>query len=211
MNSLSILTISFASLSLLSLVFLHFLSPEFKPSWRMISEYAMGRHKWLVTTFFVCWGLSSIFLSLLLWNKVNTVWGTVGVILLFISSIGEIMGGLFDVNHKHHGLAFLLGVPTLPAAAMLIGYDLIRTPGLEGQASSIVLSSHATWISLVLMGASMAIMFAGFKKAGILMGPNVQPPKTVPPGVIALAGYANRLLVICDVGWLIIIAENYTN
>jgi hypothetical protein len=94
---------------------------------------------------------------------------------------------------------------------MLIGYDLIRTPGLEGQASSIVLSSHATWISLVLMGASMAIMFAGFKKAGILMGPNVQPPKTVPPGVIALAGYANRLLVICDVGWLIIIAENYTN
>jgi hypothetical protein len=211
MNSLSILTISFASLSLLSLVFLHFLSPEFKPSWRMISEYAMGRHKWLVTSFFLCWGLSSIFLSLLLWNKVNTVWGTIGVILLFISSIGEIMGGLFDVNHKHHGLAFLLGVPTLPAAAMLIGYDLIRTPGLEGQASSIVLSSHATWISLVLMGASMAIMFAGFKKAGILVGPNVQPPKTVPPGVIALAGYANRLLVICDVGWLIIIAENYTN
>src|SRR5688572_12042353 len=134
MNSLSILTISFASLSLLSLVILHFLSPEFKPSWRMISEYAMGRHKWLVTSFFVCWGLSSIFLSLLLWNKVNTAWGTLGVILLFISSIGEVMGGLFDVNHKHHGLAFLLGVPTLPTAALLIGYDLIRTPGFEEQA-----------------------------------------------------------------------------
>jgi Protein of unknown function (DUF998) len=211
MNSLSLLTISFAGLSLLSLVILHFLSPEFKPSWRMISEYAMGKHKWLVTSFFVCWGLSSIFLSLLLWNKVNTVWGTVGVTLLFISSIGEIMGGLFDVNHKHHGLAFLLGIPTLPAAALLIGYDLIRTPGFEEQASSIVMSSHAPWISLVVMGASMAIMIAGFKKAGILMGPNVQPPKTVPPGVVALAGYANRLLVVCYVGWLIIIAENYTS
>jgi hypothetical protein len=135
----------------------------------------------------------------------------VGVILLFISSIGEIMGGLFDVNHKHHGLAFLLGVPTLPFAALLIGYDLIHTPGMEEHASSIVLSSHAPWISLVVMGASMAVMFSGFKKAGIPVGPNEAPPKAVPPGVIAVAGYANRLLVICYVGWLIVIAGNYTN
>ncbi|HEX6891938.1 MAG TPA: DUF998 domain-containing protein [Chryseolinea sp.] len=211
MHPLSFLTISFASLSLICLAVLHFVSPEFKPSWRMISEYAMGRHKKLITSFFVCWGLSSIFLSLLLWSKVNTVWGTVGVLLLFISAIGEIMGGLFDVNHKHHGLAFLLGVPTLPAAALFIGYDLIRTPEIEEQALSIVLSSHAPWISLIVMGASMAIMFAGFKKAGILMGPNVKPPDDVPPGVVALAGYANRFLVLCYVGWLIIIAANYTN
>ena len=43
------------------------------------------------------------------------------------------------------------------------------------------------------------------------MGSNVKPPKTVPAGVIAIAGYANRLLVICYVGWLIIIAGNYNN
>ncbi|HEX6223920.1 MAG TPA: hypothetical protein VFZ52_05900, partial [Chryseolinea sp.] len=134
-----------------------------------------------------------------------------GVILLFISSIGEIMGGLFDVNHKHHGLAFLLGIPTLPAAALLIGYDIIRTPGVADNTSAILWLSHAPWISLVAMGASMAIMFAGFKKAGIVMGPNEAPPKDVPPGVIAIAGYANRLLVICYVGWLIIIAGNYYN
>jgi len=211
MSTLGFLTIASAAMSLLSLIVLHFVSPEFKPSWRMISEYAMGKHKAVLTTFFFCWGLSSMFLSLLLWNKVTTTWGTVGVILLFISSIGEIMGGLYDVNHKHHGLAFLLGIPTLPVAALLIGYDLIRTPGMEENASSIVLSSHAPWISLVAMGASMAIMIVGFKRAGIMVGPNVKPPKTVPPGVIAIAGYANRLLVICYVGWLIIIAGNYNN
>ena len=82
---------------------------------------------------------------------------------------------------------------------------------MEENASSIVLSSHAPWISLVAMGASMAIMIVGFKRAGIIVGPNVKPPKTVPPGVIAIAGYANRLLVICYVGWLIIIAGNYNN
>jgi len=211
MSTLGILTISSAALSLLALVVLHFVSPEFKPSWRMISEYAMGKHKGTLTMFFFCWGLSSIFLSLLLWNKVTTIWGTVGVILLFTSAIGEIMGGLFDVKHKHHGLAFLLGIPTLPVAALLVGYDLIHAPGMEENASSIVLSSHAPWISFVVMGASMAIMFAGFKKAGIPMGPNAEPPETVPPGVVAIAGYANRLLVICYVGWLIIIAGNYSN
>jgi hypothetical protein len=209
MNSLPIVTIFFAALSLVCLLILHFVSPEFKPSWRMISEYAMGKYKGLLTTFFITWGLSSIFLSILLWSKVTTGWGIAGVVLLFVSSIGEIMGGLFDVKHKHHGLAALLGVPTLPFAALLIGYNLIQTPVTETYA--ILVSSHATWISFVLMGITMAIMMSGFKNSGVPMGPNAEPPKSVPPGVIALAGYANRLLVICYVGWLIVIAGSYTN
>jgi hypothetical protein len=210
MSVLALLTISCAALSLLCLLMLHFVSPEFKPSWRMISEYAMGKHKGLLTCFFVFWGLSSIFLSLLLWSRVTTVWGKVGVMLLFVSAIGEIMGGLFDVKHKHHGLAALLGVPTLPIAAMLIGYSIVQTADWQSQSSSILISSHANWISFVLMGITMAIMMTGFKNSGIQMGPNMEPPKSVPPGVIAIAGYANRLLVVCYVGWLIIIA-NYTN
>ena len=174
----------------------------------MISEYALGKHKRILTTFFLTWGASTILLSILLWTKVTSPWGTVGVILLFVSGIGGIMGGLFDVKHKHHGLAALLGVPTLPIAALLVGYNLIQNSPVD-QALQILISSHSTWISFVIMGATMAIMMAGFKNSGIPMGPNAEPPESVPPGVIALAGYANRLLVICDVGWLIVIAGNY--
>jgi hypothetical protein len=119
------------------------------------------------------------------------------------------MGGLFDVKHKHHGLAALLGVPTLPIAALLIGYNLIQNSPLEIQPSQILISSHSTWISFVIMGITMAIMMSGFKNSGIPMGPNAEPPKAVPSGVIALAGYANRLLVVCYVAWLIVIAGNY--
>ena len=186
---------------------LHFVSPEFKPSWRMISEYALGKHKGILTAFFITWGLSSILLSVFLWSRVTSAWGTVGVILLFISSIGGIMGGLFDVKHKHHGLAALLGVPTLPIAALLIGYNLTQTP--DTNPAVVLASSHATWISFVIMGITMAVMISGFKNSGIPMGPNAEPPKFVPPGVIALAGYANRLLVICYVGWLIVVAGSY--
>jgi hypothetical protein len=42
MEILAVLTIVSGSLSLLCLLALHFVSPEFQPSWRMISEYALG-------------------------------------------------------------------------------------------------------------------------------------------------------------------------
>ncbi len=196
-------------LSLLSLLVLHVVSPEYHSSWRMISEYALGQNKWLITAFFFLWGISSLLLSLLLWNVVTTWWGRLGVLLLFVSAVGEIMGGLFDVKHSLHGLAFALGVPTLPVAALLIGYDLASVESWNAQRSTILLSAHSTWISLVVMAIAMGIMFAGLKKAGITMGPNAEPLERMPDGVIALGGYANRLLVVCYVGWLLVIARAY--
>jgi small-conductance mechanosensitive channel len=71
---LATIVIIFSVLSLLCLLILHFVSPEFKPSWRMISEYALGKHKWLVTSFFIFWGLASIILALVLWSEVSSTW-----------------------------------------------------------------------------------------------------------------------------------------
>ncbi len=206
METTALLSLLCGVLSLLCLLILHLISPEFKPSWRMISEYALGQYKWLITAFFLLWGASSIFLSLFLWNVVTTTWAKVGVIFLFISGIGEIMGGLFDVKHKWHGLAFLLGVPSLPIAALLIGYNVINMPQWNGNSATILLSSHATRISVIVMAVAMVVMTSGFKKAGIPMDQHSAPPEKVPDGVIAWAGYANRLLVFCYIFWLIIIS-----
>src|SRR5688572_29769801 len=158
MDTLAILTITTAILSLICLLILHFISPEFKPGWRMISEYALGKHKWILTSFFLLWGLSSICLSILLWDVVSSPLAKIGILFLVISGIGEIMGGLFDVNHKHHGLAFLLGVPALPVAALIMGYHLKNLEGWSDHASAIILSSHSTWISLIIMAVAMAVM-----------------------------------------------------
>ena len=205
MELLFVLSLLCGALALLSLSALHVVSPEFQPSWHMISEYALGKYKILITSFFLLWGASSIFLALALWNSMNTTWATIGLVLLLVSAVGEIMGGLFDVKHKLHGFSFLLGVPSLPIAAMLIGYQLIEQANWADNSSLLLFASHATWISLVIMGIAMVVMMSGFKKSGIPMGPDVPPPQSVPPGVIALAGYANRLLVICYVGWLMMV------
>ncbi len=48
MDTVALFTITTGILSLLCLQILHVVSPEFKPGWRMISEYALGKHKWLI-------------------------------------------------------------------------------------------------------------------------------------------------------------------
>ncbi len=207
---LAYLTLGSGLLSLLSLLILHFVSPEYKPSWRMISEYALGRHKWLITSFFVLWSLSTFFLVLLLWNQVGGIWARIALILLLVSGIGEFMGGAFDIKHKLHGLAFSLGVPTLPIAALILSYQLIRQDTWSIHKSSILYSAHATWISLILMAVTMIVMISGFKKAGIPMGPDIEPPESVPAGVIAVSGYANRILVFCYILWLLVVAKIYS-
>lgn len=206
METLALLSLASGVLALVCLLILHVVSQEYQPSWRMISEYAMGKHKWLITSFFYLWGLSSALLSILLWNVTTSGWAMLGVVLLFVSAIGEVMGGLFDVKHKLHGLAFLLGVPALPIAALLLGHHLSQVENWQQHATILLVFSHATWISLVLMAVAMGVMISGFKKAGIVMDQNAEPPKEVPAGVVALAGYANRLLVLAYVLWLLVVA-----
>jgi Protein of unknown function (DUF998) len=204
------LVILFSVLSLLRLLTLHFVSPEYKPSWRMISEYALGKYKWLITTFFYLWGVASIILSTLLWSEVSSTWGKIGVILVLISGIGAFMGGLFDLKHKNHGLSFMLGTPTLPIGALIICYHLISMDKWQNNETAILYSTHSLWISFILMAISMVVLMSGYKKTGLPMGPGVEPPKALPKGVIGVNGYFNRLLVFCYILWLVVMA-NFIN
>lgn len=207
MESLPIIVIFSSLLSILSLLILHFVSPEFKPSWRMISEYALGKNKWLITSFFVFWGAANMLLSLRLWSEVNGAWPAIGVLLVFISGIGAFMGGLFDVKHKLHGLSFMLGIPTLPIGSLLICYHLIAMSQWQVHKTEILWSTHSIWVSVILMAASMMLLMNGYKKSGMPMGPGVEPPKELPKGVIGINGYFNRILVMCYLLWLITMSK----
>ena len=210
MNSLSIFansTIAFGVISILCLLTLHFTSPEFKPNFRMVSEYALGKHKWLLTMFFLCWGLCSISSGFMLWNVVTTGWAKFGVVLLFVTGIGAIMGGLFDVQHKLHGLAFGIGLPFLPIGALLISYHLIQKTAWQNHSTLLLLSGHAIWISLILMAVAMVLLFSSLKANGIALGPDAAPMSELPKGVIGINGWANRLLVLCYIAYPILIAK----
>jgi hypothetical protein len=200
-------TIALGIIAILCLLALHFTSTEFKPSFRMISEYALGKHKWLLTVFFLCWGLCCISAGLMLWNVVSSGWAKFGVILLFVTGIGAIMGGLFDVQHKLHGLSFGIGVPFLPIGALLISYHLIKKAEWQNHSASLLLSSHSIWISLILMAVSMFLLFSSLKANGIAYGPDAPPFSELPKGVIGVNGWANRLLVLCYILYPVLTAK----
>ena len=210
MKTISLLansTITFGIISILSLIALHFVSSEIKPNFRMFSEYALGKHKWLITLFFICWGLCSMTSALMLWSIVSSGWSKFGVLLVFITGIGAIMGGLFDVQHKLHGLSFGIGVPFLPIGALIITYHLLKNPDWQNNSFALLLSSHSIWISLLLMASSMFLLFSGLKSAGVVYGPDAPPLTDLPKSVIGISGWANRLLVLCYLGFPILTAK----
>ena len=91
----------------------------------------------------------------------------------------------------------------------MVSYHLVRSTGWGTFEYIILVSAHLIWISLLLLATSMMVMFSGLKKAGIPVGNEHEPPSYIPEGVIAVAGYTNRFLIICYIGWLILKAYVY--
>jgi hypothetical protein len=182
-------------LTLVLLGALHILSPEFEPSWHMISQYADGDYPWVLTLLFLSWAVSSWALAYALRPRITTKGGKVGLVFLAIAGIGEAMAAVFDINHVLHNMAGNIGIASLPVAAVLISRVLGRAK----------LLAHATWISVVLLGISFAVLMSTF----VASGGDLESAETVPElpdGVIAFVGWANRLLVAVYSAWAAVMA-----
>lgn len=188
--------------SALALFALHILSPQFHPSWRMVSEYANGHHRWVLTVVFLTWALGSFALAFALIPSASGWVGAVGLLVLVLAGVGEAMGGLFDVNHRLHGAAFAIGVPALPVAAILLTIAA-RRAGLNMPIWAAVLPI----VSVAVMAGAMAMLFSSLKAAGITMSANSQPLAALPDGVSAWNGWANRLVFAAYYLWVIVAAK----
>lgn len=191
------------SVAFVSLTILHVVSPEFQPSWRMVSEYANGRHGWLLSMMFGGWGLGSLALAMALGPSASGSLGRFGVAFLVLAGIGEMMAAVFDINHRLHGLAAMIGIPSLPVAAVLITVALRRADGL---AAPPAWAAHLTWISFVLMGGAMVVFMRSLSQAGVDVSAQAGPLATLPAGVTSFVGWANRLLVVAYMTWVVLAA-----
>jgi hypothetical protein len=197
-----------AATTLVILGLLHALSPEFDPSWRMVSEYANGSYGWLLSAMFVCWALSTWLLAYALWPLAHTFAAKLGVLILVIAGLGEAMAAAFDINHPLHMVAAILGMNGLPIAAMLIAVSFGRMGHWREQRRPILWLSNLTWISVVLMSIAMAMFFSELSRAGVQMTPDAKPLTELPPGVTAFGGWANRFLIVVYCAWAIAVAAS---
>jgi hypothetical protein len=185
------LSFAAAAMSLVLLAALHVLSPELDPSWRMVSEYASGNYGWVLALMFLAWALSCVALFFAVKSQIQTIGGKIGLGFLLAAAVGLSMAAIFDVRHDLHGLAALIGIPSLPIAAMLISVSLVRNQAWSSARRWLLWTASLTWISLVLMNAAV---FIGLSQSGGEFGPDV------------LAGWPNRFLMLAYGGWLMIVA-----
>jgi len=190
---------------LLSLASLHLLSPEFDPSWRMVSEYANGQYGWVLSLMFIAWAISSWALAFAIWSQVGTRAGQIGLVFLIAAGIGEAMASVFDINHPLHGLAALIGIGSLPVAALSISVSLGRTEAWFAARKLLLWTANLTWLSILLMAVAFAVLILTYTRAGGDMTAGAAVT-ALPPGVIAFVGWANRLLIFAYCAWVATVA-----
>jgi hypothetical protein len=192
-----------ASLFLALLIVLHVLKPEFDPSWRMISEYEIGRHGWIMQGGFLLWAASCVALFVAMWSQVGTRGGRIGLAFLLVTALGLVLAalGVSDpitaakdqmTGHGHlHGLGAMLGIPSLPIAAVLITLSLRRNQAWLASRRSLLWTAHLTWVCMLMMDAIMIILL---HQNGGKFGPSVA------------IGWPNRLLVVAYCAWMMLVA-----
>jgi hypothetical membrane protein len=197
------LVASVAALVLLAV--LHVLSPEFDPSWRMVSEYALGNYGWVLSLMFVAWALSSWALAFAIWSQIKTVAGRIGLVFLVAAGVGEAMASVFDINHPLHSLAAAIGILSLPVAAMLISTSLARTLTWSAARKMLLWTANLTWVSVLLMVATFILLIVTYNQAG---GDMTSQVAVLPSGVITVVGWANRLLIVVYCVWAMVVARH---
>jgi hypothetical protein len=183
---------------ILLLLILHAVKPEFEPSWRFLSEYAIGRTGWIMALCFQIWALSYIALFMALKDIVATRPGRFGTSLLLVVAASLVVAGLFaqdpvtakseelTLHGSIHGVAATIGIPAIPIAALLISHSLTRNhPQWKSQRKTVLWLAHLTWISLAIM----AIYLIGAVPRAGGFTPDVW------------AGWMNRLVVAADLAW----------
>ena len=191
------------AVSLAALALLHVLSPEYAWSWRMVSEYANGRHAWLLTVVFLGWALGSLALLWALRPLGATTLGKAGLAFLFLAGVGQVMGAAFDINHKLHGPAAIIGIPSLCIAAVLVTVAMSRHDGIVAPP---LWTAHLTWISFALMIGAFALFVSALTRAGVDLSGQAGPLAELPAGVNGYVGWANRLIFASSYLWAVLAA-----
>lgn len=186
--------ISIASVALFVLFLgsLHFLEPEFDPTWRFISEYALGNFGWMMPLAFVAMAASLASVGVAIYSKVRNVVGIIGLVIILLAVIGLFIAASFTTDpiftpHDEltsSGQMHVLGASLdySPLAFLLLSYSLAR---------------HQEWSSVkkwLFLTAIISIMLTiGFMFTIPMDG-------VFGPGIYS--GLVGRFLMLSYLGWL---------
>jgi hypothetical protein len=197
-------SIVFASVFLVILFLLHFLKQELDPTWRMISEYEIGRFGWMMRLAFFCWGVSVLALLITIWPSLQPISGTISrwwfvliVMALFgagifkTDPITDDTNSLVNIIHKICGTIVIL---TFPIAATLAVNSLLHNRSWSVYQGVLILVTVLAWIGMLAFFASIITARIKDPKAGEAGGPHVN------------MGWPNRFNVLTYIIWIVSIS-----
>jgi len=181
---------------------LHVLKPELDPSWRFISEYAIGEYGWIMVLAFFSLALSYVMLFVTLRSQIRSVVGKIGLGLLLVSAAGLAIAGIFTTDPittsqeamttegNLHSLGGTLGF-AMPFAALFVTWSLRRLPEWTVARRWLFWSTGLALIGFLVSFLSLGAMLS---QSGGQFGPDVP------------VGWPTRFEILVYCVWLMVVA-----
>jgi hypothetical protein len=131
---------------------LHVLEPEYDPSWRMISEYSLGRYGWVMRLAFVTMAISPAATCVALW-PFGGAW-TIGLAVVALGALGAafidadpIMTSRAQATRvgRTHTVMGALCLAGFPPAALLAGVGVADALGWTLAIASVIPFAGLMW------------------------------------------------------------------
>jgi Protein of unknown function (DUF998) len=175
---------------------LHLVEPEFDPTWRFVSEYALGGAGWMMTVAFISLAISLLSAALSVMRHVRTVFGYIGLVILVVAAGGFLLAAAFQTDpittaadaYTFSGRMHVLGASLdySPVGMLLTGWALSRTDD---------------WRSLrrpLMITASIAFL--------IMIGFTATLPRDSHFGPGVYTGLIGRIMLLSYVGWIMAVS-----
>ena len=189
---------------LVLLTALHFIKPEINPSWRFISEYAIGSNGWMMILSFLVFATSYSSLFIAIRSQIQrTTFGRTGLSLLLISAAGLAIAGVFitdpitagenerTMSGNLHSTGGVLGM-AMPFAAFFICISLRKNKNWASAKRPILWATIIALLGFLVSFVSLGVMLS---QSGGKFGPDV------------LVGWPNRFEVVAYCIWLFVVAK----
>jgi hypothetical membrane protein len=172
--------------SAIALLTLHLLRPDYAPATNFISNYAVGRYGWIMTTWFLAMSCGLLTLAIGLYcNGLSSIRARLGLFLFVIAAIGLVVSAVYPTDVPGapstrsgdiHGMSFLVNVGSIFIATVLLSASFAHHPTWRSY-------RRTAWMLTALMVVGFAVQFLTLHKG-------------MPYGL------ANRFFVVVLFAWL---------
>lgn len=149
---------------------LHFIKPELDPSWNPISEYALGKHGWVMTAAFLALATSCVATFIAIRSQVSLKPGKVGLFFILLAALGFAIAAIFPTDPimtksdalTTGGMLHSVGAVLadgIPLASAFVGVPLLRRNNYwQSMRNTLIGGMVLAWSAFVLVTVSLILL-----------------------------------------------------